>query len=85
MIADDLKIISTMSAELTAANERIAEQDDYIDVIFEQFHAQAIEAIESDEQITKLKAGLTEIHGEIGYYLEHDKELLEKIADLKGG
>ncbi len=33
----------------------------------------------------ELEAGLAEIHSEIGYYLEHDKKLLEKIAALKGG
>ncbi len=37
----------------------------------------------ANERIAKLEAGLNEIHGEIGYYLEHDRELLEKISALK--
>ena len=77
------KKIEGLTAQLAAAKERIVEQDDYIDVIFEQFHAQGIGVIEADERIAELEAGLAEIHGEIGYYLEHDRELLEKIAALK--
>ncbi len=48
-------------AQLTVANERIAEQDDYIDVIFEQFHAQEIGVIEADERIAKLEGLLSQI------------------------
>ena len=51
VIEDTGETVESLQSQLTAANERIAEQDDYIDVIFEQFHAQAIEAIEADERI----------------------------------
>ena len=68
-----------IQSQLTVANERIAEQDDYIDVIFEQFHAQEIGVIEDDEQIGVLR----ELLGRADLFVPNDTELHSKISALK--